>query len=73
MVNNFPDAEPSTSFGMAIFSNLVAWRVKDEASEDDKSSEVRHILPHTLIYLTQSNTLHIPPLEVKGWDLARLL
>ena len=60
MVNNFPDAEPSTSFGMAMFSNLAAWRVKDETSEDDKSSEVRYN------YLTQPNTLHIPPLEVKG-------
>ncbi|CAH3128563.1 unnamed protein product, partial [Pocillopora meandrina] len=39
VVNNFPDAEPSTSFGMAMFSNLAAWRVKDETSEDDKSSE----------------------------------
>ena len=43
MVNNFPDAEPSTSFGTAVFSNLVEWRVKDEASEDDKSSEVKHV------------------------------
>ena len=43
VVNNFPDAEPSTSFGTAVFSNLVEWRVKDEASEDDKSSEVKHV------------------------------
>ena len=48
MVNNFPDAEPSTSFGMAMFSNLAAWRVKDETSEDDKSSEVRYTLPQTV-------------------------
>ena len=39
-MNNFPDAELSTSSGMGIFSNLATWRVKDEASEDDKSSEV---------------------------------
>ena len=43
MVNDFPDAEPSTSSGMGIFSNLATWRVKDEASEDDKSSEVKHV------------------------------
>ena len=33
MVNNFPDAELSTSSGMGIFSNLETWRVKDEASK----------------------------------------
>ena len=33
MVNDFPDAEPSTSSGMGIFSNLATWRVKDEASK----------------------------------------
>ena len=43
MVNDFPDAEPSTSSGMGMFSNLATWRVKDEASEDDKSSEVKHV------------------------------
>ena len=56
MVNNFPDAEPSTSFGMAMFSNLAAWRVKDETSEDDKSSEVRYTLPHTAQHLTYSSS-----------------